>query len=199
MAKGVATHSCGHQSTVVEHSRREVERRIARLRNEPCWDCDNRERAARLTAMAEAAGARTRIEHLREALDLVARPGDILIAFSSSAVQINSAADLPAPSGGTALELALMVAARHNPVATLVVSDGKPNSPEQAMKVASQMTGRIDALYCGDERDQAALDFMARLAREGSGRVVRHSWAHATNGTPALASSMRRLLIGAPK
>lgn len=56
MAKGIVTHSCGHESVVTEHSRREVDRRIARLRNEPCWDCVNRERAARLTAMAEADG-----------------------------------------------------------------------------------------------------------------------------------------------
>lgn len=148
-------------------------------------------------SMAERAGARRRIDHLREALAQVAAPEHILIAFSSAAARIATPADLPAPSGGTALELAISEASRHNPRASLVISDGEPTNPDAALAAAELLPGTIDVIYCGDESNREAVDFMRRLARLGCGQYAGHSWAH--HGAPQLAATMRRLLLTGPR
>jgi hypothetical protein len=128
------------------------------------------------SSMREAAGAHTRIWHLRAALDQVATPDHTLIAFASHVTPMRGPADLPQPSGGTMLDLGLAAAARHDPRATLVISDGEPNDAAAALEVARGMPGRIDVIYCGDENNHAAMQFMRDLARAGAGRVVVHHW-----------------------
>lgn len=144
---------------------------------------------------AGPAGAKPRIDHLREALAQVAQPQHVLLAFASSVTPMRGVADLPAPSGGTALELALAAAAQHDPAATLVISDGQPTVPARALEIAERLPGRIDVLFCGDERDAEAIAFMRALARAGSGRVVVHRWA--TQDRISIAGTMR-LLLAAP-
>lgn len=146
-------------------------------------------------SMAFSAGARRRIDHLREALEQVTEPGHILIAFSSSARRIANPADLPAPSGGTALEIGLSEAARYDPGATLVISDGEPTNPDAALAAAETLPGVIDVIYCGSESNREAMEFMRRLARLGCGRVVVHGWEPRPTQAP-LALTMRRLLRG---
>ena len=61
------------------------------------------------SSMEERAGARAKIDLLREALDALwpELAGARLIVFGSTARRVASPAELPAPSGGTALHLAL--------------------------------------------------------------------------------------------
>lgn len=149
-------------------------------------------------SMAESAGSRRRIDHLREALEQVVQPEHILVAFSSSAQTLGCPADLPHPSGGTALELGLAEALRHNPAGTLIISDGEPTNPEAALRMADALPGTIDVIYCGDESNREAVEFMRRLARIGCGQYATHSWAPRSD-RPALAQTMRRLLLPGPR
>lgn len=142
-------------------------------------------------SMAEAAGGRTKIEILREAL--VAAPPARLIAFSSTPIEIASAAALPAPSGGTALDLALDLAATHRPARTLVISDGQPDSEAGALAAADRLTGAIDVIFCGSDSNVEALAFLMRLARVGGGRFVSTDLRRAG---PALAPAIRTMLLG---
>lgn len=146
------------------------------------------------SSMAASAGAQSRIAHLREALRQVADPTHTLIAFASHVTPMRTHTDLPLPSGGTSMELGLSAAAAHNPAVTLVISDGEPTNPVAALEIAKQMPGRIDVIYCGDEENTSALQFMRDLARIGAGRVVVHRWS-AQQATP-IARTMRLLLAG---
>lgn len=139
---------------------------------------------------------RSKAEVLGEAVaDLMtARPAPHLIAFSSTfhdGVMV-----LPSPSGGTALHLALACAVRYRPGATLVISDGQPDSEGHALAQAECLTGRIDTLYIGPDSDRAAMDFMRRLARAGCGRDMR---ADLERPQPQLGATMRTLLLAPPQ
>lgn len=127
------------------------------------------------SSMDERAGARRKVELLREALDQVWAdlvPGGRLIAFASTPTELLSPAQLPAPAGGTALHLALDAAAKHRPRRTLVITDGHPDSEDAALDAADRLPGLIDVIYCGPDGDAAAIAFLSRLARLGGGRVV---------------------------
>lgn len=141
------------------------------------------------SSMAEPAGARTKIEVLREAL--ASAPPARIIAFSSIPVEIFSPEALPYPSGGTALHLALAMAATMRPERTLVVSDGRPDGEGEAMAAASVLPGTIDVIYCGPDSDAGARDFLMRLARTGGGRYVAYDLQR---GSVALAPAIRKLL-----
>jgi hypothetical protein len=142
------------------------------------------------SSMAEPAGARTKIEILRDAL--VDLPPARLLAFSSTAQEIASAADLPLPSGGTALHLALDLAAAWRPARSLVISDGRPDSEPAALASADRLPGTIDVLYCGPDDDLQAKAFLRRLARLGAGRYAAHDLRRAP---VALGPAIRILLL----
>lgn len=141
------------------------------------------------SSMAEQAGSRTKIEILRDAL--ANAPPALLIAFSSTPIEIASAADLPAPNGGTALHLALDLAGVERPWRTLVISDGQPDSEDAALAAARRITGSIDVIYCGPDSDTNARAFLMRLARTGGGRYVGHDLRH---NPLALAPAVRLML-----
>jgi hypothetical protein len=146
------------------------------------------------SSMAERAGARTKADLLAEALDSVLPdlPGATLIGFATTAAGLPSAAHLPAPAGGTALHLALDLAAGLRPGRTLVVSDGRPDDEARALAAAGGLPGIIDVIYCGPDDDAAAIDFMRRLARLGCGRVVVRDVVR--DRTARLAPAARALL-----
>ena len=126
-------------------------------------------------SMADMAGARSKLALLQEALDwLVPQlPADAgMIAFAASPQLLAPGARLPDPAGGTALHLALDEAARHRPGRSIVVSDGQPDDAALAFEAAARLRGRIDTLYCGPDNDEAAKNFLRRLARAGAGRCV---------------------------
>ncbi|CAN5908074.1 hypothetical protein BH24DEI2_BH24DEI2_27260 [soil metagenome] len=115
-------------------------------------------------------GACSKHELLKEVLANVLRPGDGLIAFAGKPLRLATAADLPAPLGGTALELALSEAVVSQPSVTLVISDGQPRHAEAALTEAGKLKGIVNVVYCGPDDDAEALAFMHRLAAQGGGR-----------------------------
>lgn len=119
-------------------------------------------------------------------------PPAMLIAFSSSPVEIASAAELPEPSGGTALHLALDLAGTVRPLRTLVISDGQPDSEAAALTAAGAITGSIDVIYCGPDSDTAARAFLTRLARTGGGRYVHSDLVR----SPVALGPAIRLMLG---
>jgi hypothetical protein len=137
-----------------------------------------------------AGGNRRRIDHLRDALRHVQRPEHRVMAFSVDAAWVNGV--LPEPHGCTDMALAIERAWPERPVATLVISDGEPDSPEQALAAAARLSGTINVLYCGDETNLEAINFMRRLARAGCGRCHVHSWA--TQASTPIAHTMQMLL-----
>lgn len=146
------------------------------------------------SSMSESAGAKTKIEMLRDALSsvLAELPTTRLIAFNSLAKEISNATRLPEPSGGTALNLALDAAQPYRPRKTVVISDGQPDDEDQAFAAADRITGVIDVIYCGPDGDAEAIAFMNRLARRTGGTVVRTDWKQ---GSLALAPAVKRLLL----
>lgn len=121
-------------------------------------------------SMEQPAGEVRRVDRLRDALEGLS--GVRLVAFASAPVELRSAADLPAPAGGTALHLAIDMAAGMRPARTVVVSDGEPDDEEAAIAAADRLPGRIDVIYCGPEGNARARAFLMRLARTGGGAYV---------------------------
>jgi hypothetical protein len=147
------------------------------------------------SSMASSAGTKTRIAHLREALHQVATPAHTLLAFASEVTPMASPADLPPPCGGTALHLGLDAAAKLNPAAVLVITDGEPNESRLAVAAAGRLRGRIDVIYCGDTNSLEAIGFCRLLARMGRGRCTVHDWRHAIS----IAAPMQQQLLDGPK
>jgi hypothetical protein len=144
-------------------------------------------------SMRESAGQQLKIDVLREAMSVAVPPGAVIIAFASMPRVIDSPALLPAPSGGTALHLALDEAAKHRPRHTLVITDGRPDLPEAALQRADALSGTLDVIYCGPDDDAEALLFVRQLARAGGGRAHIHDIRQAA-ARQALAPTIRAAL-----
>ena len=125
-------------------------------------------------SMDESAGTETKFAMLRRALQHQTIDWNInrLVAFHSFPEEIASPAQLPSPTGGTALHLALDYIAAHNPAYTLVISDGHPDNAAAALKAADKVSGRIDVLYIGPDGDLDAIRFMYQLAGRAGGTVT---------------------------
>jgi len=143
------------------------------------------------SSMAEMAGARPKIQVLREALAME-RGNARIIAFSYSPTEVRTPEEIPEPNGSTALHLALEMADTLRPERTLVISDGHPESEEKALRAADNLRGRIDVLYIGPEDDLKAIRFMSLLARVGAGRCEVNDIRQA----PALLAPAVRALLG---
>jgi hypothetical protein len=138
-------------------------------------------------SMGAFVGNQRKIDILREALDYALLGGEYLIAFASFPRPIALPDDLPVPAGGTALDLALEMAAARSPRHILVVSDGQPDDEDAALAAAAMLTGTIDVIYCGPDTDHAAI---------GGGRVVVHDMARASANRQQLGATIRALLPG---
>jgi hypothetical protein len=134
-----------------------------------------------------------KIDILRQALNRPLHPGEQAIAFNSAWYPLLSLQAIPEPSGSTALHYAIQeVATTYKPATTLVVCDGRPDSPEQALEAIRKLSGVINTLYIGPDNDQAAIDFMRKLARAGCGRA--HCCDLRRNAAPQLSSAIAGLL-----
>lgn len=140
-------------------------------------------------SMAEVVGAQRKIEILRDALSRVwPQSSARLIAFSSIPQFLASPAEIPEPSGSTALHFAIQAAQAFRPGQTIVISDGQPDDEQASLDAADNLTGQIDVIYCGPEGNTQAIAFLMRLARRTGGQY------HAT--TPQnLIEPVRRLLL----
>lgn len=146
-------------------------------------------------SMSEFANGRPKIQILQNALDGIAQNHTPIVAFSRRVRELLPGQRLPEPDGSTALHLALSFCEARNPERIIVISDGHPDDPGQALWIADRLTGtRIDVIYCGPETDAVGIEFMRRLARGGGAAEVIN-----LTREPARLSSQVRLLIGGPK
>src|SRR5690606_21290112 len=111
-------------------------------------------------SMAERAGAKRKIDHLREALRSVFRPGITIIEFNSVPRVVESPNDISEPSGGTDMASGIRLAAAETPERTIIISDGEPNNESDALEAAKHLSGTIDVIYCGPDNNTAAISFM---------------------------------------
>ncbi|MEQ9883242.1 vWA domain-containing protein [Pectobacterium brasiliense] len=142
-------------------------------------------------------GRRRRIDLLRESVDALLRQHTDPIRIIAFAGEPDDSVETIPPHpqrGGTAMHLAIDCAAKFNPRATLIISDGQPDDEDLAIAAAHALPGRIDTLYIGPDISISAVRFMRRLAEVGCGR---HSANDISNTSPlALTHSITKLLIG---
>lgn len=96
-----------------------------------------------------------------------------VVAFSSRAKVLPEGAYPPHPracslGGGTNLAEGLLAVEKFKPRKTIVISDGIPDSEDQALQAAQQITGAIDTIYCGPD-SHPAIQFLHQLARSTGG------------------------------
>lgn len=119
---------------------------------------------------APAWGDMSKLDVLREAVAAVMqRQKCRLLVFSQRVRELQAIPEHTETS--TNLTAALQAAQQHDPGVTLVISDGQPDNPQQALKIAQTFRGAIDVLYVGPDSDAAAISFMSQLARAGRGTV----------------------------
>lgn len=147
-------------------------------------------------SMNEWSGGVRRIDVLRRSLAQVWADAPrgvplLLVAFSSTPLVIAGPDDLPEPSGGTALHSALEAAGRYTPARTVVISDGEPDSEDAALDAADKITGAIDVIYVGDDKNRRAVAFLRKLARKGCGQ---YGAVNLSSGPAVLGPKIRGLL-----
>lgn len=114
-------------------------------------------------------------EHLVIALKDVLQyyPKIRIISFGTLVKEVDHPDHLPAPSGGTPLAKALVLAQKFRPRKTIIISDGCPDNQITAKTEADKLTGVIDSVYCGPENHPAA-DFLESLCKDAGG--TRFTW-----------------------
>lgn len=92
-----------------------------------------------------------KIDILREAVAVArSKSSARLMVFSDQAREVES---IPEPGANTNLTAGLKAALAHDPGVTLVISDGQPDRPDEALAIARQFRGVIDVLYIGPDSD----------------------------------------------
>ena len=76
--------------------------------------------------------------------------------------------------GGTDLKkgLQFIKAADVPGIRFIVISDGTPDNPQQALSIAKTFKNKIDVIFVGNELDSGAIAFMNDLARVSGGKQV---------------------------
>lgn len=102
-----------------------------------------------------------------------AHPGQVgVIAFSDSA-EFCPGGIPPFYGGGTDLARALEFARMADgAVRFVVISDGYPDDPQRALKVAATMQSEISTVYVGPEGDRQGAEFLALLAKRKGGQAL---------------------------
>lgn len=123
--------------------------------------------------------ANQELKHLQESL-----PGKIaLIAFSSE-VQFCPSGVAAFQGGGTDLSAALKFCkvADLPGIKFVLVSDGVPNDPEDALRIAKTYTNHIDTIFVGPEDDhEGGKAFLAKLAKISGGQAITQDCARELN------------------
>lgn len=115
-----------------------------------------------------------------------------VIAFSDDAIFVPGGVP-PMLGSGTALHKALRFArvADVPGIRFVVISDGQPDSPEEALQEASKYKARIDTVYVGPESERSGALFLARLAAAHGGSQV------TADRAKELASTIQQLMLSA--
>jgi len=100
-------------------------------------------------------------------------PGKVgVIAFSGN-VEFCPGGVPPLMAGNTDLAAALRFAQpADGTVRFIIVSDGEPDAPGEALRVAGTFKSRLDTVYVGPESERGGADFLRRLAAASGGRHV---------------------------
>ena len=134
-----------------------------------------------------ATGAR-KIDELRTVVAMLNETHTVpMISFGSAVDLVRG--DIPEPSGGTPMARALDYAKASGATHVVLVSDGDPDNPDDALAAAKRFGGTVDSFFIGQDFDRGA-GFLRRLAEMTGGT---------TNLTDLLdpkqlASGIRRLL-----
>jgi hypothetical protein len=110
-----------------------------------------------------------KIDILRGAIEALTLDEWRIYVFNS-ATRLILPNQIPEPSGGTNLGEALRVISAEDTVETLVVSDGVPDSEDDALSAAALVQGVISTLFVGDDFDSSAKNFLRRLSSAGCGK-----------------------------
>ncbi len=96
-------------------------------------------------------------------------PKTVRILLFSDGVSEVRAENVRLIGGGTALHLAIIAAAAHSPIRTVIISDGEPDSEPLARAAIERLSGIVDVVYCGSPSNTHARNFLESLARAGAG------------------------------
>lgn len=123
---------------------------------------------------ADSRGGRRRIDVAREELARLQaeRPGKLALVCFGDHAQVMPGGVPPEPDGSTNLVAALKLAHKWDRlgIAFVVLSDGYPDEPNEAIKQAKQFASPISTVHCGPEDDKKGRDFLRRLAAAAGGQ-----------------------------
>lgn len=126
--------------------------------------------------MRDSRGGRTRYDVACEELATLqsSMPGKIALINFSSFPQFEPSGKPQFLCGGTDLASALRFArvADVPGMRFILISDGQPDEPDEALREARQYTNRIDVIYVGPENLPSGRDFLAQLARVSGGQAI---------------------------
>jgi hypothetical protein len=136
-------------------------------------------------ASADSRGGRRRIEVAREELAKLQaqHPGKLAIIGFSRDARFLPGGVVPEPEANTDLAGALGYALRVSEAGlrTIVITDGCPDSGQDALAQAAHYTAGIDVVFVGHEGDAEALRFCASAAcwpaAAGAALLPRSAWA----------------------
>lgn len=124
----------------------------------------------------DSRGGRTRYDVACEELATLqsSMPGKIALINFSSFPQFEPSGKPQFLCGGTDLASALRFArvADVPGMRFILISDGQPDGPDEALHEARQYTNRIDVIYVGPENLPSGQDFLAQLARVSGGQAI---------------------------
>ena len=125
---------------------------------------------------ADSRGGRSRYQVTMDELAALqaSMPGKIAVINFSSDVSFEPSGSPIFKSGGTNLTGALrfIKVADVEGMRFILISDGGPDDPEGAIRIASTFKNKIDVIYVGPEEYPTGRDFLMRLAQATGGKTV---------------------------
>lgn len=143
-------------------------------------------------ASRDSRGGRTRYDVAVEELCKVqnAHPGKVAVIAFSGEAQFCPNGVPPFLQGNTALDDALTFAKQWDGCMRFwIISDGLPDNPNAALRIAAGYESEIDTVYVGPESEDEGAIFLAQLARGKGGKSL-----HAKNAD-SLADQIDTLLL----
>jgi Mg-chelatase subunit ChlD len=127
-------------------------------------------------AQRDSRGEKSRYEVACEDLEAIQKsmPGRVAVISFSDEVEF-CPGGIPVYKGGsTDLAKALRFAKMADVAGCrfILISDGEPDKPEEAMSVAKTYTARIDVVYVGPEANPIGRFYLEKLAKASSGTTV---------------------------